>query len=264
MTISTDTILYEARDNIAYITLNRPESLNAISRELGAGLREALDEFRDDPSLYVAILIGSGGRAFSAGMDLKERAALDAAGDRPDSPIRGNHESSYADRGVFKPIIAAIDGYCVAGGLEMALRCDIRVATRQSQFGLPEPRWSIFPGHGVHNLARMIPLGEAMNILLTGSRIDSERAYQIGLIQHLVDDREAMLAKCDEIAEDVKLCAPPAIQGIKRIVYGAKDMPVEYSVRLGAPIMEQVQGTEDAIEGPRAFSEKRRPVWKSG
>ena len=110
----------------------------------------------------------------------------------------------------------------------------------------------------------MIPLGEAMNILLTGSRIDSERAYQIGLIQHLVDDREAMLAKCDEIAEEVKLCAPPAIQGIKRIVYGAKDMPVEYSVRLGAPIMEQVQGTEDAIEGPRAFSEKRRPVWRSG
>ena len=180
MTISTDTILYEARNNIAYITLNRPESLNAISRELGRGLREALDLFKDDPDLYVAILIGSGGRAFSAGMDLKERASLDAAGDRPESPIRRPLVSSYADRGVFKPVIAAIDGYCVAGGLEMSLSCDIRVATRQSQFGLPEARWSIFPGHAVHNLSRMIPLGEALNMMLTGTRIDSQRAYDIG------------------------------------------------------------------------------------
>ena len=262
MTISTNTVLYETRNQVAYITLNRPESLNAINRELGAGLLEAMDEFRDDPDALVAILIGSGGRAFSAGMDLKERATLDAAGDRPASPILGANESSYADRGVFKPVIAAIDGYCVAGGMEMSLKCDIRVATRQSQFGLPEPRWSIFPGHGVHNLARMIPLGEALNIMLTGSRIDSERAHQIGLIQHLVEDREALLEKCEELAEEIKLCAPLAVQGIKRIVYGGKDQPVEYSVRLGAPIMERVQATDDAIEGPRAFSEKRRPVWK--
>ena len=263
MELSTDTVLYETRNGIAYITLNRPESLNAISRELGAGLREALDEFRDDKSQLVAIVVGSGGRAFSAGMDLKERAALDAAGSRPESPILGSHESSYADRGVFKPIIAAIDGYCVAGGLEIALRCDIRVATRQSQFGLPEPRWSIFPGHAVHNLARMIPLGEALGMMLTGSRIDSERAYQIGLIQHLVEDRDELMAKCDELAEAIKLCAPLAVQGIKRIVYGGKDQPVEYSVRLGAPIMERVQATDDAVEGPKAFSEKRKPVWQS-
>ena len=108
----------------------------------------------------------------------------------------------------------------------------------------------------------MIPLGEALNIMLTGSRIDSERAHQIGLIQHLVEDREALLEKCEELAEEIKLCAPLAVQGIKRIVYGGKDQPVEYSVRLGAPIMEGVQATDDAIEGPRAFSEKRRPVWK--
>ena len=263
MALSTNTVLYETRNQIAYITLNRPESLNALDRELGVGLREAMDEFRDDPDLYVAILIGSGGRAFSAGMDLKERASLDAAGDMVKSPIRGRHEASFADRGVFKPIIAAIDGYCVAGGLELSLKCDIRVATRQSQFGLPEPRWSIFPGHAVHNISRMIPLGEALNLMLTGTRIDSDRAYQIGLIQHLVEDRPQLLAKCDEIAEEIKLCGPLAIQGIKRIVYGGKDQPVEYSVRLGAPIMESVQASEDAIEGPRAFSEKRRPVWKS-
>ena len=263
MELSTNTVLYETRNQIAYITLNRPESLNALSRELDVGLDEAMDEFRDDPDLLVAILIGSGGRAFSAGMDLKERASLDATGDRVESPIRGRHESSFADKGVFKPIIAAIDGYCVAGGLELSLKCDIRVATRQSQFGLPEPRWTIFPGHAVHNLSRMIPLGEALNLMLTGTRIGSERAYQIGLIQHLVEDRAELLARCDEIAEEIKLCGPLAVQGIKRIVYGGKDQPVEYSVRLGAPIMESVQASEDAIEGPRAFSEKRRPAWKS-
>ena len=112
MELSTNTVLYETRNQIAYITLNRPESLNALSRELGVGLDEAMDEFRDDPDLLVAILIGSGGgegrRAFSAGMEgprafLKERASLDAAGDRVESPIRGRHESSFADRGVFKP-----------------------------------------------------------------------------------------------------------------------------------------------------------------
>ncbi len=264
MAISTNTVLYEARGSVAYITLNRPESLNAISRELGRGLREALDEFRDDARMRAAIIVGAGGRAFSAGMDLKERAALDAAGERTESPIMGRHEASYADRGVFKPIIAAIDGYCVAGGLEIALRCDIRVATRQSQFGLPEPRWSIFPGHAVHNLARMIPLGEALNMMLTGSRIDAERAYAVGLIQHLADDRAELMAKCDEIAAEIELCAPLAIEGIKRIVYAGKDVPVEQSVRMGAPIMERVQATEDAVEGPRAFSEKRRPAWRSG
>ena len=264
MVTLTNTVLYETRNNIAYITLNRPESLNALSREVGRGLREAMDEFRDNDDLYVAILVGSGGRAFSAGMDLKERAALDAEGDIPQSPAIGKHEASFADRGVFKPVIAGIDGYCVAGGLELSLKCDIRVATRQSQFGLPEPRWSIFPGHAVHNLSRMIPLGEALNMMLTGERIGSQRAYDIGLIQHLVEDRDAMMAKCEELAEQIKLCAPLAVQGIKRIVYGGKDQPVEYSVRMGAPIMEHVQGTADAIEGPRAFSEKRAPVWKVG
>ena len=138
MELSTNTVLYETRNQIAYITLNRPESLNALSRELGVGLDEAMDEFRDDPDLLVAILIGSGGRAFSAGMDLKERA------------------------------------------------------------------------------------------------------YQIGLIQHLVEDRAELLARCDEIAEEIKLCGPLAIQDIKRIVYGGKDQPVEYSLfgLAGGPIVE--------------------------
>jgi enoyl-CoA hydratase/carnithine racemase len=259
MTLSTSTILYEKKDNVAYITLNRPDSLNALNRELSGGLVEAIEDFRDDPEMQLAVVTGAGGRAFSAGMDLKERASLDAAGDRRVGATTG---LTWADRGVFKPIIAAIDGFCVAGGLEVSLQCDIRVATRKSQFGLPEPRWSILAGYGLHNLSRMVPLGEALYMQLTGRRIDSHRAYRIGLIQEVVEDRDALFKEVDRIAEEIKMCAPLAVQSIKRIVYQGRNLPVEYSMKLSGPIAQIVGGTEDAIEGPKAFSEKRKPRWK--
>ncbi len=259
MVTSTQTVLYEKRDGVAYITLNRPESLNALSRELMAGLREALVELQDDPEVLLAIMTGAGGRAFSAGMDLKERAQLDAEGDRPTVDAPGG---SFVDRGVFKPMIAAIDGFCVAGGLEVSLQCDIRIATRKSEFGLPEPRWSILAGYGLHNLSRMVPLGEALYMQLTGRRIDSTRAYQIGLIQEVVEDRDELFQTAERIADEIKLCGPLAVQAIKQIVYNGRSLPVEYSQKLAAPIAQRIGATEDAIEGPRAFSEKRSPVWK--
>ena len=185
--------------------------------------------------------------------------SLDAAGDRRVGATTG---LTWADRGVFKPIIAAIDGFCVAGGLEVSLQCDIRVATRKSQFGLPEPRWSILAGYGLHNLSRMVPLGEALYMQLTGRRIDSDRAYRIGLIQEVVEDRDALFKEVDRIAEEIKMCAPLAVQSIKRIVYQGRNLPVEYSMKLSGPIAQIVGGTEDAIEGPKAFSEKRKPRWK--
>lgn len=257
MAVSTPTIIYEKRQQVAYITLNRPEVLNALNQELRDGLREALLDFRDDPDLLVAIMSGAGGRAFSAGMDLKDRAQRDAAGEQRPGP-----HLSIIDMQVFKPIIAAIDGYCVAGGLELSLQCDIRLATEQSEFGLPEPRWSLTAGYGLHNLSRMIPLGEALYMQLTGRRITASRAYQIGLIQEVVADREALFATAERIADEVKLCAPLAVRAIKQIVYHGRNLPVEYSQKLGAPLSAQVHASEDAVEGPRAFAEKRRPVWK--
>ncbi len=260
MPVSTPTIKYEKRNKIGYITLNRPEVLNALSRELSAGLREALAEVRDDDDVLVAIMTGEGGRAFSAGMDLKERASLDAKGERR-SPARGIG-GTFIDQQVFKPIIAAIDGYCVAGGLELSLQCDMRIATAKSEFGLPEPRWSLTAGYGLHNLSRMIPLGEALSMQLRGHRIGAERAYQIGLIQEVVPDRETLFETADRYAEEVKLCAPLAVQAIKQIVYHGRNLPVEYSQKLAVPINARIGETADAIEGPKAFSEKRAPVWK--
>jgi len=257
MTVSTSTILYDKRDHVAYITLNRPEVLNALNQELRDGLRQALLDFRDDPDLLVAIMTGAGGRAFSAGMDLKDRARRDAAGEQ-----RPGLRATFLDMEIFKPIIAAIDGFCVAGGLELSLQCDIRIATEQSEFGLPEPRWSLTAGYGLHNLSRMIPLGEALYMQLTGRRITSARAYQIGLIQEVVPDRDALFATAECIAGEIKLCAPLAVHAIKQIVYQGRNLPVEYSQKLGAPLSAQVHASEDAIEGPRAFAEKRTPVWQ--
>ena len=260
MAISTDTILYEKRDSVGYITLNRPEALNALNKELSSGLREALAEIRDDPEVILGIIIGAGGRAFSAGMDLKERATLDSQGNRPLLDPRG--AGSFVDMGVYKPLIAAIDGFCVAGGLEVSLQCDIRIATEKSEFGLPEPRWSLLAGYGLHNLNRMIPLGESLYMQLTGTRIDSARAYNIGLIQDVVKDREELLVRIEKIAEEIKLCAPLAVQAIKQIVYQGRNLPVEYSQKLSIPISQRISETDDSIEGPRAFSERRKPEWK--
>ena len=144
MPVSTPTIKYEKRNRIAYITLNRPEVLNALSRELSAGLREALEDFRDDRDALVAIMTGEGGRAFSAGMDLKERASLDAKGERRSPTRRGG---SFIDLEVFKPIIAAIDGFCVAGGLELSLQCDMRIAT--GEVGVRSARAALEPDRRV-------------------------------------------------------------------------------------------------------------------
>lgn len=257
MGVSTPTILYEKKDQVAYITLNRPEVMNALNQELRDGLQEALLDFRDDPTMLVAVLTGAGGRAFSAGMDLKDRARRDAAGEK-----RGGYRTTFIDLEVFKPIIAAIDGFCVAGGFELSLQCDIRIATAKSEFGLPEPRWSITAGYGLHNLSRMIPLGEALHMQLSGRRITAERAYQIGLIQEVVEDREALFAAVDRLTADIKLCAPLAVQAIKQIVYQGRNLPVEYSVKLAAPINARINTSEDALEGPKAFAEKRKPVWK--
>lgn len=161
-----------------------------------------------------------------------------------------------------KPVIAAIDGYCLAGGLELALRCDIRIATEKSTFGLPEPRRSLLAGYGLHNLSRMIPLGEALHIQLTGAPITSERAYNTGLIQRRVADRAALLREADAVADEICLCAPLAVKAIKQIVKTGRNMPVEYSVKMAEQMHDLINKTEDRLEGPRAFAEKRKPNWK--
>ena len=257
-------VLYEKRDRKAYITLNRPEVMNALSIAVREGLRDALAHLRDDDDVLVGILTGAGGKAFSAGMDLKERTQLDQAGKTPgETPSDfSTWDGRWTEFGVFKPIIAAIDGYCLAGGLELSLQCDIRIATQQSSFGLPEPRRSLLAGYGLHNLSRMIPLGHALYIQLTGNHIDADTAERWGILQEIVSDREALMERVEQLADDIMQCAPLAVQSIKRIVMQGRNLPVEYSLKLAKPINDIIDKTEDRLEGPKAFAEKRDPVWK--
>ena len=248
MPTPTDVLSYEVRDRKAYITMNRPERMNALSRELMRGLAEAFAEADADENVFVVILTGAGGRAFSAGADLKEMAARMEADPEGGAQVRANGHAAppralsahppVAKGGSMpgfddvnncsKPVIAAIDGYCMAGGMEIALYCDIRLATRKSSFAMPEPKRHLLSGPAFVHLSRMIPLGEAMRIELTGDPIDAERAYQIGLVQGLYDDRAALEAAADQMADRIMENSPLAVQFLKRIVKDGRDMTVDH------------------------------------
>jgi enoyl-CoA hydratase/carnithine racemase len=266
--VDTKFVKYEVKDRVAWVTLNRPEAMNALSQGLLADLNTVFREVGRDDDALVVILTGEGGRAFSAGMDLKEFAARQAeqaaAGQTPGAIGTGDEgPSGFSAVGrCRKPVIAAIDGYCLAGGFELAICCDIRVASRKSVFGLPESRRSILAWPGLINLPRMIPLAEALRIALTGSPISSERAYQIGVIQEVAADRDEVMKVAQGIAEEILLGAPLAMQEIKRLVKEGVEMTIPQAEMLREILSAQLAQTEDALEGPRAFAEKRAPNWK--
>jgi enoyl-CoA hydratase/carnithine racemase len=258
----TEVLRYAKEGRKAHVTLDRPEAMNALNAALSSSLVRAMEAIDADDDVLVAILSGEGGRAFSAGADLKETAERDAAGGRKFTGATSAIPHFAAIRDCRKPVIAAIDGYCIASGLEISLLCDIRVATVNSQFGLPEPRRSLLAGPGLHYLSRTIPLGEAMLMQLTGSTLSAERAYQIGLVQRLAQDRQELMSHANAIADDILLGAPLAVQAIKRVVRVARNVPPEYSEHFAAPIEEVVYASEDRLEGPKAFAENREPTWK--
>jgi len=278
----TDVLSYEVRDRKAYITMNRPERMNALSRELMRGLAEAFTEADADENVFVVILTGAGGRAFSAGADLKEMAARMEADPEGGAQVRANGNAAPSRalsahppvaRGgsmpgfddvnnCSKPVIAAIDGYCMSGGMGIALYCDIRLATRKSGLAMTEPKSHLLSGLAFVHLSRMIPLGEAMRIELTGDPIDAERAYQIGLVQGLYDDRAALEAAADEMAGRIMENSPLAVQFLKRIVKDGRDMTIDHHWKFAEMFAFMLQRTEDALKGPKAFAEKRKPEWK--
>ncbi|HEY2106120.1 MAG TPA: enoyl-CoA hydratase-related protein [Candidatus Binataceae bacterium] len=258
----TPVLRYETRERKAYITLNRPEVMNALNFEIGNAIADAVREFGGDDNLLVAVITGEGGRAFSAGMDLKETSQRDQGTLPRDTGRKTGARAAFDElMNCRKPIIAAIDGYCLAAGLEITINCDIRIATVQSRFGLPEARRSLIPGPGVQ-LSRHIAMGEALLILLTGGHVTAERMYQLGYLQRLVPDREALFKEADAIAEEILQCAPLAVQALKRIIKNGHSLPVPILEQMAEPIRAAIERTEDRREGPRAFVEKRPAVWK--
>jgi enoyl-CoA hydratase/carnithine racemase len=258
-TATTSTVSYEVRGKVAYLEMVRPEALNALSDQLKIDLVAALQAFEADDGLRVLILSGCDCGAFSAGGDLKKIAGeFDGAAVAPPAPVPDLFANLLACE---KPLIAAIDGYAMGGGCEMAMACDIRVATRASSFGMPEPRAGMLGDFGLDNLCRLIPLGEAMRIQLTGGRISAERAHQIGFVQELANDRTGLFTAADALAGEILKCAPEAVRTIKRVVRAGRNLPIEYARMLSAPARERQRHSDDAAEGTRAFAEKRPARW---
>jgi E-phenylitaconyl-CoA hydratase len=250
-------ILCEKKDKIALITINRPDRMNSIDPQTSQELYDAFCDFRDDDNLWVAILTGSGDRAFSTGLDLvaASQAGAEIAFAAPFGGITRGIE-------IWKPIIAAINGYALAGGLEIALSCDIRIAADHAQFGQPEPRWAIIPGAGgTQRLPRAMPLAIAMELLLTGGRIDAETALRYGLVSHVVPLAELM-SKAMEIANTICDNGPLAVRAIKEVAMRGLSMTLEDGLALEMETASKIFRTEDAREGPLAFAQKRKPQFK--
>ena len=247
------TMLYEKRDRIAIVTINRPEAMNAFTPDMLQAMDAAFADFNKDPDLWVAILTAAGEKSFCAGMDLKAAIPLVNEGD----------EMGYADHtkrpfsDVFKPIIAAVNGYCIAGGLEFLQGTDLRIAAEHATFGLGEVRWGIIPTGGSHiRLPRQIPWAVAMELLLTGRPITAKRAYDIGLVNEVVA-ADQLMPTALKWAETICKNGPLAVRTAKEIAVRA--LGLESGFVLEKAIGARVFASEDAKEGPRAFAEKRPP-----
>jgi enoyl-CoA hydratase/carnithine racemase len=250
----------DAHGHALYLTLDRPEVRNALSEALLEALARALQDFERDPDLRVVVLLGSDCGAFSVGGDLKEVGSRLQAG-QPAHSLEVATNAFDILGSMTKPAIAAVDGHCLGGGFELAMLCDMRLATSQSRFGLPEPRLGMLAEHGLDLLSRLIPLGEALAIQLSGLQITADRAHQIGLVQQLVADRAALLVASQEFAEAVAQCSPSAVRAIKQAVRGGQGMPLGKAREHSAPLRKAVHDSPEAAEGVQAFLERRPPAW---
>jgi enoyl-CoA hydratase/carnithine racemase len=251
---------YEKTDRIGMVTLNRPEVHNALNSELVAKLMEACEDFNRDPELTVLVITGAGGRAFCVGGDLKERAI--GRDPHVDGFWNTGAQKTLRDLELLKPAIATIDGYCLGGGLELALMCDLRVASERSVFGLPEIKRGFFPGMGAtQRLPKVLPYNLAAELLFSGDSIDAAEAYRIGLINRLVP-AEAVMPTAMELAVKISRQAPLALRAAKEALLRSYDMTLGQGLRLEGILRHAVGLTEDAQEGVRAFVEKRMPEYK--
>lgn len=254
---TTNTLIYEKKGHIAYLTINRPEVMNAMDPDTYKALSRAWMDVRDDPNVWCAIITGAGDKAFSAGADLRRTIG------RPQEmwEFWQTQADPILNRGleVWKPIIAAVNGYCLAGGMTLLLATDIRIAVPEARFSLAEVKRGILPGNGgTQRTIQQLPYPIAMYILLTGEMIDAQEAYRIGLINKIVP-REQLMTEAERIAHLICENAPLAVRAIKELAVRGQYLPIEYGLRLEQAMGKILSFTEDAKEGPRAFAEKRKP-----
>ncbi len=243
---------------VLHVTLNRPQVLNALHPPAHFELAEVFDAFAEEDDLWIAVVRGVGERSFCVGTDLKVRAEQ-GRDEYPASGFAGLTHRFDLD----KPVIAAVNGLALGGGLEIALACDLIVAAEQAVFGFPEPTVGLAAmGGGVHRLVRQVPDKVAMGILLTGRKFSAKEALDYGLVNEVVPG-EALDSAVDAWVDDMLACAPLALRATKQVARRNLDFAsLEEAVRAEYPAAEEMLGSEDAVEGPRAFAEKRAPVWR--
>jgi enoyl-CoA hydratase len=253
--MSDQAILTEDRDGILIITINRPDARNAVNGDVANGMAAALDRFDEDDRLRVGIVTGAGGY-FSAGMDLKAFVQ----GQSPYAEGRGF--AGITQRASRKPLIAAVEGFALAGGFEIALSCDLIVASREARFGIPEVKRSLVAAAGaLLRLPKRVPYHVAMELALTGEPISAERAYELGAVNRVTEPGTALDAAV-ELAEQIVKNAPLALIASKEILQKAVDWTEEEGWARQGEISSPVFTSEDAREGATAFAEKREPVWQ--
>ena len=251
----SDAVLVETRDNVLVMTISRPEARNAVNSAVATGLAAALDRLDEEPALSVGVLTGAGG-TFSSGMDLKGFLT----GDSP--VIEGRGLGGLTQAPPRKPLIAAVEGWALAGGFEMVLACDLVVASREAKFGIPEVKRSLVAGAGgLLRLPQRLPYHVAMELALTGDPLDAETAHRYGLVNLLVDPGTALDGAL-KLAAEVAATGPLALAATKEILRRSLDWTEDEGWKHQMDIMLPVFGSEDAREGATAFAEKRAPRWQ--
>ena len=254
------TVRLSVDSDVAFVTLDRPESLNAIDQETRQELRQIYHQISRDANIRVAVITGSGDKAFCAGVDLKESSSI--PNNLAIEEFGGESDHLLAGFPMSKPVICAINGYALGGGLEIALRADIRIASENAIFGLPEVRIGSIPGSaGTQLLPRVVGISQALKLILTGNKIDAEEALRIGLVQEVVAF-ENLQDRAKEIALSIARNAPLAVSAAKKLILQSLEVPLESGIALERYAFGLVRDTEDRAEGRKAFAEKRAPKFK--
>lgn len=251
-------VKYEKRGHIACITFNRPEVMNALHPPCHLEMDQVWDDFVADKSMWVALVTGAGDKAFSAGNDLRWTA--EHRGEQmPRS--KGGFAGITARFDIYKPIIAAVNGYALGGGFEIALSCDIIIAAEHARFGLPEPRVGLMAAAGgVHRLPRHIPLKIAMGMMLTGKHITAQEAHRWGIANEVVPLKD-LIPAAERWAGEIMECSPLSVQASKQAALDGLGVPVQQAMDKSYELQSRLFRSKDAIEGPLAFSQKRKPNW---
>jgi len=258
-----ETLALDRRGPVLHLTFARPERRNALHPATSLELQRAFDSFEEDPEQWVGILTGSGDKAFSAGNDLRYQAEHGADAVRSEmKAVRHGLGGLHRRTDMVKPLIAAVNGFALGGGFEIALACDIIVAAEHAVFGLPEPRVGLMAGAGgVHRLPRRIPYHLAMGMMLTGRHVPAPEALSYGLVNEIVP-LEDLMPCARRWAAQILECAPLSVRASKQAANRGLALSLDQALYASYPAMQELYSSEDLVEGPRAFAEKRPPRWK--